>query len=60
MTEDEALSDCEWVLKSQKVYKLVPVASQIFLLTLAQLFRLSLTSRSQVTLSMVTLFLISQ
>ena len=46
--------------ESKGVYKLVPVASQIFLLTLAQLFRLSLTSRSQVTLSMVTLFLISQ
>ena len=46
--------------ESKGVYKLVPVASQIFLLTVAQLFRLSLTSRSQVTLSMVTLFLISQ
>lgn len=55
-----SLSDCDWVLKSQKVYKLVPVASQIFLLTVAQLFCLSLTSRSQVTLSRVTLLLISQ
>ena len=46
--------------ESKGVYKLVLVASQIFLLTLAQLFCRSLTSRSQVTLSMVTLLLISQ
>jgi hypothetical protein len=46
--------------ESKGVYKLVPVTSQIFVLTLAQLFCLSLTSRSQVTLSMVTLLLISQ
>ena len=46
--------------ESKGVYKLVPVASQIFLLTVAQLFCLSLTSRSQVTLSRVTLLLISQ
>ena len=46
--------------ESKGVYKLVPVASQIFLLTVAQLFCLSRTSRSQVTLSMVTLLLISQ
>jgi hypothetical protein len=45
---------------SKGLYKLVPVASQIFLLTVAQLFCLSLTSRSQVTLSRVTLLLISQ
>jgi hypothetical protein len=32
--------------ESKGVYKLVPVASQIFLLTVAQLFCLSLTSRS--------------
>ncbi len=46
--------------ESKGVYKLVPVASQIFLLTVAQLFCLSLTSRSQVTLSRVTLLLITQ
>ena len=46
--------------ESKGVHKLVLVASQIFLLTLAQLFCRSLTSRSQVTLSMVTLLLISQ
>jgi len=46
--------------ESKGVYKLVPVSSQIFLLTVAQLFRLSLTSRSQVTLSTVTLLLITQ
>ncbi len=46
--------------ESKGVSKLVPVVSQIFLLTVAQLFCLSRTSRSQVTLSMVTLLLISQ
>ena len=46
--------------ESKGVYKLVPVASQIFLLTVAQLFCLSLTSRSEVTLSRVTLLLITQ
>ena len=55
---------CVWLWigpqESKGVHKLVLVASQIFLLTLAQLFCLSLTSRSQVTLSMVTLLLISQ
>jgi hypothetical protein len=60
MTKDEFVWLWMGPQESKGVYKLVPVVSQIFLLTVAQLFCPSLTSRSQVTLSMVTLLLISQ
>jgi hypothetical protein len=60
MTKDEFVWLWMGSQESKGVYKLVPVVSQIFLLTVTQLFYPSLTSRSQVTLSMVTLLLISQ